>query len=104
MGFRGCKSRVKYAKTENRLLEASSHIDFDAEQNNTYDTFFWTLQQVWAPSDFSSEKVNFLYTLCTKIATVAELDAGVHRRLASFGVVWLGSGLGIHLPIALESG
>ena len=58
MGFRGCKSRVKYVKTENRLLEASGHIDFDAEKTQPYETCFWTLQQVWAPSDFSTENVN----------------------------------------------
>ena len=32
MGFRGRKSRVRYAKTENRLLEASGHIDFDVKK------------------------------------------------------------------------
>ena len=61
MGFRGRKSRVRYAKTENRLLEASGHIDFDAEKTRPYETFFWTLQQVWAPSDFSTENVNNAY-------------------------------------------
>ena len=65
IGFRGRKSRVRYAKTENRLLEASGHIDFDAEKTRPYETFFWTLQQVWAPSDFSTENVNNVYTLCT---------------------------------------
>ena len=79
MGFRGRKSRVRYAKTENRLLEASGHIDFDAKKTRPYETFFWTLQQVWAPSDFSTENVNNVYTLCTKKKTVpffSKLDSG----------------------------
>ena len=74
-------------KTQNRLSEASSHIDFDDERYNTYDTFFLLLQQVWAPSDFSFAKVDFLYTLCTFLATVADLEGGVHFPLASLGVV-----------------
>ena len=90
--FRGCKSAIRYAKTQNDLSPLWAPSDLGSLKHNTYATFFLTLHSLWAPSDFFAKMPHFRYTDCVTLI-----------GLASFGFLWRRSGLGNHLPNALES-
>ncbi len=50
--------------------------------------FLETLQQVWALSDFSTENVDNVYTLCTIFQSCSVFLQTRYWRSASLGFVW----------------